>query len=205
MCSDSFYCSYEYEVTERINSCRPYLWDNHIDALQQGFLHHGTSSVITFPTGAGKSTLVELKIMKAIAAGQKVVYIVPTHSLESQVKENMAWLLGIDDQQPFSIDKEFTMIDAGEEENQVMVMTPERCSTIIALNPSSFDEVGLVIIDEFHIISETEKENHRAIGAMFCLLALLAKRPDADYMLVSAMVENGKEISEWIAKETGRE
>lgn len=196
--------TYEFEIAERINSRRPYLWDNHIVALQQGFLEEGVSSVITFPTGAGKSTLTELKIMKAMTAGQKVVYIVPTHSLERQVRDNMNWLQGIESRQPLNIDKEFTMIDVDEEDEQVMVMTPERCSTIIALNPSTFEDVGLVVIDEFHIISETEKNNHRAIGAMYCLLALLEKRPNADYMLVSAMVENGQEIAEWIANVTGR-
>ena len=195
---------YEFDIAERINSKRPYLWDNHIDALRQGFLEAGVSSVITYPTGAGKSTLTELKIMKAVTVGQKVLYIVPTHSLERQVRDNMNWLQGIEGEQMLSIDKEFTMIDSDGEEEQIMVMTPERCSTIITLKPSTFEEVGLVVIDEFHIISETDKASHRAIGAMYCLLALLTIRQNADYMLVSAMVENGQEIAEWITQVTGR-
>ena len=195
---------YEFEILERINSKRPYLWDNHIDALRQGLLKSGVSSVITYPTGAGKSTLTELKIMKAVTAGQKVLYIVPTHSLERQVRDNMNWLQGKERVQTLNIDKEFTMIDADEEDEQIMVMTPERCSTIIALKPSTFEDVRLVVIDEFHIISETDKASHRAIGAMYCLLALLTIRQDADFMLVSAMVENGQEIAEWITQATGR-
>ena len=194
---------YEFEIAERINNRRPYLWDNHIDALQKGFLEPGVSSVITYPTGAGKSTLVELKIMKVVAAGQKVIYLVPTHSLEKQVNSNLFWLLGLEEKNGLSIGKEFTEVDS-DEDSPVLVMTPERCSTLVALNPATFDDVGLVVIDEFHIISIMGNSSYRAIGAMYCLLSLLAHKPEADYILVSAMVENGKEISEWISETTGR-
>ena len=81
-----------YELLLRIVSRRPYLWQNHIDAIEKGFLKTGVSSVITFPTGAGKSTLVELKIIQHTALGGKVAYIVPTHALEHQVKNNMTKL-----------------------------------------------------------------------------------------------------------------
>ena len=56
-------------------------------------------------------------------------------------------------------------------------------------------------MDEFHIIGE---DGHRSLGAMYCLVSLLSTVPDADFVLSSAMVENGKEMSEWIADVTGR-
>ena len=188
-----------YDLLLQIVSKRPYLWQNHIDAIDKGFLKAGVSSVITFPTGAGKSTLVELKIIQHIAVGGKVVYIVPTHAIEHQVKNNMTQLLGTNAYRDLNIGREFTTED--EDDEPVMVMTPERCSTLLTLNPSSFDGVSLVMMDEFHIIGDG---GHRSLGAMYCLLTLLASLPNADFVLVSAMVENGAELSGWIADATGR-
>ena len=192
--------SRHYDLLLQIISKRPYLWQNHIDAIEKGFLNSGVSSVITFPTGAGKSTLVELKIIQHIALGGKVVYIVPTHALEHQVKNNMVHLLGTTAYRDLNIGREFTTED--EEDELVMVMTPERCSTLMTLHPSSFEGVSLVIMDEFHIIGDG---GHRSLGAMLCLLSLLTAMPNSDFVLVSAMVENGTELSGWIADVTGRE
>lgn len=189
-----------YELLLRIVSRRPYLWQNHIDAIEKGFLKTGVSSVITFPTGAGKSTLVELKIIQHTALGGKVAYIVPTHALEHQVKNNMTKLLGTTAYRDLNIGREFTTED--EDDEPVMVMTPERCSTLLTLNPSSFEGVSLVMMDEFHIIGDG---GHRSLGAMYCLLSLLTTLPQADFVLVSAMVENGAELAGWIADATGRE
>jgi hypothetical protein len=68
---------------------RPYLWPNHQEAIAAGYLNAGTSSVISFPTGAGKSTLTELKIAVTKQQGKKVVYLAPTLALVSQVAADL--------------------------------------------------------------------------------------------------------------------
>lgn len=192
-----------HDVIRGIAHRRPYLWDNHKDALRRGFLDKGVSSVITFPTGAGKSTLVELKIAQTVLSGGKVAYIVPTHALEYQVVRNMDKLLGIGEKEGVKFDGEFTTLQ--EEDAPVWVMTPERCTTIMTLDPHRFDDVELVVMDEFHIISSKDKGgDHRSLGAMLCLLTFFLKKPEADYVLISAMVENGEEIANWLEEVTGR-
>lgn len=191
------------EAIRRIAVTRPYLWDNHKNAFERGFLNKGISSVITFPTGAGKSTLVELKILQTVLSGAKVVYIVPTHALEHQVKRNISRLLNVEQSEGVKFDGEFTTLE--EEEAPVYVMTPERCSTLMTLNPSRFNEVELIVMDEFHIISSKDKGNDdRSLGAMLCLLSFFQQKPQADYVLISAMVENGGEIADWIYSITGQ-
>jgi hypothetical protein len=49
-------------IVRRMARSRPFLWRNHLAAIQQGYLEHGRSATISFPTGGGKSTLAELKI-----------------------------------------------------------------------------------------------------------------------------------------------
>ena len=95
------------------------------------------SSVITFPTGAGKSTLLELKILQHVAVGGQAVYLVPTHALEYQVKGMMEHLLQTEEYKDISLGKEFTTEE--EDDEPVKVMTPERCSTLLALKPSAFE------------------------------------------------------------------
>ena len=68
---------------------RPYLWPNHIAALREPMLSPGTSAVISLPTGAGKTTMAELKIASALAIAGTVVYLVPTHALGDQVKSQL--------------------------------------------------------------------------------------------------------------------
>ncbi|MBB4801802.1 superfamily II DNA/RNA helicase [Flavobacterium nitrogenifigens] len=184
---------------------RPYLWENHKDAVATQFLQPGTSAVLTLPTGAGKSTLSELKIASTAYSGKKTIYLVPTHALEDQVKRNLKDLFEDYDPEDFEFDGEYT--EFAEFNNfPFLVMTPERCLTIINLYPEIFHHVGLVVFDEFHLIHGTDiKKDRRSIDAMYCLLSLFTLIPHSDYLLISAMVENGQEICSWVEKITNRE
>ncbi|WP_430814005.1 DEAD/DEAH box helicase [Carboxylicivirga sp. RSCT41] len=184
---------------------RPFLWENHIDAIKTNYLEPGVSSVITLPTGAGKSTLAELKIASTLYSGKKVIYLVPTHALEDQVNKNLKQLFK--EFEPINIEfgGEYTEFE-DIERFPILVITPERCLSLLNINQSLFDRIGLVVFDEFHLIHGVDiKKDRRAIDAMYCLLSLFSQVPLADYLLTSAMVENGNEISSWIEKVTGRE
>lgn len=184
---------------------RPYLWENHKDAVKTNFLNEGVSSVLTLPTGAGKSTLSELKIASCLYSKKRVIYLVPTHALEDQVNNNLRKIFKEFDFIDLDIGGEFTEIN-DLYSFPIVVMTPERCLTLINTNPEFFVGIGLVVFDEFHLIHGTNpKKDRRSLDAMHCLLMLFAIVPCADYLLISAMVENGEEICSWIEKVTGRE
>ena len=53
-------------------------------AIDKGYLEVGTSSAVSFPTGAGKSTLSELKIATWLLQGKKVIFLAPTLALVEQ-------------------------------------------------------------------------------------------------------------------------
>ena len=184
---------------------RPYLWENHYDAIQTGFLNPGISAVLTFPTGAGKTTLSELKIASALMNGRSVIYLVPTHALEDQVKKSLQKIFpSVMTDLEMEIGLEYTEAE-DEYVPEITVMTPERCLTKLSIEPEAFSRVGLVVFDEFHLISgKDDKLERRNLDAMFCLIRLFGELPEADYLLISAMVENAKEISSWIESLTGR-
>ncbi len=190
---------------EKLAKDRPYLWENHKDAVKTNFLNPGISAVLTLPTGAGKSTLSELKIASCLYSQKRVIYLVPTHALEDQVNRNLKPLFAEFDSINIEFGGEYS--DLGEIDNfPIVVMTPERCLTLLNIESHFFKSVGLVVFDEFHLIHGTDiRKDRRSIDAMYCLLSLFTVASNADFLLISAMVENGEEIASWIEQVTKRE
>ncbi|MDW3191995.1 MAG: DEAD/DEAH box helicase [Cytophagales bacterium] len=192
------------EFLQKIADERPYLWENHFDAVKTGFIEPGNSAILTLPTGAGKSTLAELKIASTLITEKKIIYLVPTHALEDQVKKNLKSVFKDYESEVFEMDSEYSEI-LEIESFTINVMTPEKCLTSYNINPKIIEDVGLVVFDEFHLIHGVDiKRDRRSLDAMYCLITLLTYIPHADYLLVSAMVENGNEIADWIKSITGR-
>ena len=180
---------------------RPFFWTNHMDALRHGLLNTGKSAAISFPTGAGKSTLAELKIATTILSGKKVVYLAPTLALVGQVARNLRDLLpenkvGASDVE----DQMYTLLDTPTSED-VWVMTPERCLLLVTVSPEEFEDVGLIVFDECHAMHmATDDSSQRGIDAMLCLLKVMNAAPAADVLLMSALMSNGKELADWLCK-----
>ena len=190
---------------ENLAKDRPYLWENHREAVQTNFLELGISSVLTLPTGAGKSTLSELKIASCIYSDRKVIYLVPTHALEDQVTKNLRKLFPEYIPEVAEFDGEYTEF-GNIYSLPILIMTPERCLTLMNISPDLFNSIGLIVFDEFHLINGTNiKKDRRAVDAMYCLISLLTNSENSDFLLVSAMVENGAEIAEWIHSILGRQ
>lgn len=194
-----------FQFLQKLAASRPYLWENHFDAVQTGFLKSGNSAVLTFPTGAGKTTVAELKIASAVMSGRSVLYLVPTHALEDQINRDLTKLFDNMNNDMLEIGGEFTDIDSLAL-STINVMTPERCLTLLSMSPEEFQGVGLVVFDEFHLVNGREDRlDKRSLDAMYCLLRLFTEIPQSDYLLISAMVENGEEIAAWVSKVTERD
>lgn len=87
---------------------------------------------------------------------------------------------------------------------EIEVMTPERCLAMLSFSPESFDDVGLLVFDECHLLSPQSGKIRRALDSMLCLLAFNRIAPEADTLFLSAMVQNGEEFAKWINQLTGR-
>jgi hypothetical protein len=183
---------------------RPYLWRNHRQAISAGYLNWGVSAAVSFPTGAGKSTLAELKIATALLRGLKVVFLAPTLALVDQTAKALAVTFPAAElqreraeQSPFDV--------ASEVLPSISVMTPERCLTLLSFDREAFVDVGLLIFDECHLLHPRGIDrSRRALDAMLCVLNFTAVAPTADLLLLSAMMMNASELAEWIGELTGR-
>jgi hypothetical protein len=188
----------------RLSRRRPLLWRNHRDAIESGLLEAGTSAVIAFPTGAGKSTVSELKIAATVMRGRSVVCLVPTLSLIDQFSAELRSMI------PSArviaqrdLDEELPAEDAGSAE--IFIMTPESCLAILGADPERFGDIGLVLFDEAHLMhAEHEEPSRRALDATLCFLGLSARYPTADLVLISAMFANAPDLARWLESLTGR-
>ncbi|MBB3009483.1 DEAD/DEAH box helicase [Cupriavidus alkaliphilus] len=188
-----------------IAKTRPYLWANHRDAVAQGYLDPGISAAISFPTGAGKSTLSELKILSTLCQGKGAIFLAPTLALVDQTARAL--------QKAFpdarlsrerASDNPFDF-DVGTRLPPMTVMTPERCLALLGFEPELFKDVGLLVFDECHLLhAGVTDRSRRAVDAMLCILNLSTHAPEADFLLLSAMMSNTEEVAAWLADLTSR-
>ena len=75
----------------------------------------------------------ELKIASCLLSGKKVIYLVPTHALEDQVNKSLQETFQKQYSNQVHIDAEYTELTKSSDQ-QIIVMTPERCLTTINMN-----------------------------------------------------------------------
>ncbi|ACB33045.1 DEAD/DEAH box helicase domain protein [Leptothrix cholodnii SP-6] len=191
-------------MMRKIAKRRPYLWRNHRTAVDSGYLETGTSSAVSFPTGAGKSTLSELKIAAMLLQGKKVIFLAPTLALVEQTASALKVTFPEATVQQ-ERGENFDFEDFVGDLPSVSVMTTERCLALLGYESEAFSDVGLLVFDECHLLHAAAIEaSHRAVDAMLCVLNFVTIVPTADLLLLSAMMKNTGEIAAWIASMTGR-
>ena len=191
-------------VLSRTAKNRPLLWRNHREALDAGLLEPGVSAVLSFPTGAGKSTVSELKVSATTLRGKNVICLAPTLSLIDQLARAFR-LAAPEAKVTAQRDADEDLVPKADGTPEIFVMTPESCLSALGFDPSRFGDVGLVVFDEAHLMhSEGEVPSRRSVDASLCFLTLGARFPAADLMLVSAMFANAPELASWLASITGR-
>ena len=182
---------------------RPYLWTNHKDAISKGCLEAGISSVVSFPTGAGKTTIAQLKIMATLLADRKAIVLAPTHALVDQTAQELKTIFPNSSVQGERVD-EFEFSEDLDDLPDIFVMTPEACLLFCHMEPVALTDVGLLVFDECHLIHPRNTADKRSVDAMLCLINFVRVAPSADLLLLSAMIDNADELAAWLTELTGR-
>ena len=158
------------------------------------------------PTGSGKSFLAEIAASQALLNGW-VLYLVPTNALAHQVRRDLKRDLKPLDAGVLAFigDGEYTTLE-GERVGHVparavAVMTPEKCSLAMRLNPEVFRTCRLCVFDECHLIGEKS----RGAIAELVLSQLMVLAPDCRFLLMSAIVQNPDTLADWLHEATGGE
>lgn len=180
---------------------RPFLWQSALNYVNQCLPGPNRDCVITMPTGSGKSFIAELAISQAISKGW-VLYLAPTNALVHQIRRDLKEVLSEFNEiniRSFVGGEEYTTL--GEEgvdfeERFIAVMTPEKCSLALRLYPEQFRNCSLCIFDECHLINDSS----RGANADILLTRLISLAEKIKFLLMSAMISNGDDLSNWLKK-----
>ena len=164
--------------------------------------------LVKMPTSAGKTNIAEIAILQFLAdsagqPGKKCIYIAPFHALGAQIEARLraSFLplgVGLSDlyggfeispADPFLFNQQ-----------RILVATPEKMDALLRYDPDFASQVGLVFIDEGHLIEDGER------GMRFEMLVHRLVRRFANggarLILASAVLGQADNLVQWITGTT---
>ena len=175
------------------------LWPSQLSAVKRA-VDLDDDLVVALPTSAGKTRIAELCILRALAAGQRTVYVTPLRALSAQVERDLSETflpLG------FAVSSLYGSagLQGGDSdtlrEERIVVATPEKLDFAIRNDPSIIDDVGLIILDEGHMLGPNEREVRYE-----ALVQRLLRRSDSDarrLVCLSALFPKAEALNDIVA------
>lgn len=175
------------------------LWPSQLQAAKR-VLDATANLVMSLPTSAGKTRIAELCILSTLGRGRRVVFVTPLRALSAQTEVGLRRTFG-----PLgksvsslygSIGASGTDVDALRKRD-IVVATPEKLDFALRSDPQLLDDVGLVVLDEGHMIGLTEREVRYEAQ-----IQRLLRRPDAAdrrVICLSAILPDGDQLEDFAA------
>jgi len=163
------------------------------DALETDVLN-GTNLVLAIPTSSGKTLVAEICMLKAISEGKgKALYLVPLRALaqEKYVEFKKYESLGITISMSMGdFDSRGTQLSKAD----IVVLTTERADSIIRHQAEWIRDIGIVIVDEIHLVNDPSR------GPTLEMVTAKLKQilPDVQIVALSATISNADEIAGWL-------
>lgn len=174
------------------------LWPSQIEGAQRS-INTFDNLVVSLPTSAGKTRVAELCILRCLSQGKRVVFVTPLRALSAQTETGLRKTFG-------PLGKTTSALygsigTSGFEEDalktrHIVVATPEKLDFALRNDPTILDDVGLVVLDEGHMIGLGEREVRYEIQ-----IQRLLRRADADQrriVCLSAILPDGDQFNDFV-------
>jgi superfamily II DNA/RNA helicase len=179
------------------------LWPSQLDAATRA-LDLSRNMVVSLPTSAGKTRVAELCILACLAAGRRTVFVTPLRALSAQTEVALQRTF-----QPLgkTVSSLYGAIGVSEtdknflRESDIIVATPEKLDFALRNQPDLLNDVGLVVLDEGHMIGLSEREVRYEVQ-----IQRLLRRSDAvgrRIVCLSAILPDGQQLEDFTAWLTG--
>jgi len=160
------------------------------------------SCVVTIPTSSGKTRIAEIAIVDCLlkAPAKKVLYIAPFKSLAFEVEnslERTLMTLGFPVSHLYGGSLFSKVEQSATDEASLIIATPEKAKAITRGNNDIADQIGLIIIDEGHLLGPDKRLIVNE--AFYEELRFIANKNSAKFLLLSAVLPNADELAEWLA------
>ncbi len=159
---------------------------------------------LKMPTSSGKTQIAELTILrflmdKGVDELSKCAYVAPFRSLALEVEKTLRKSLGGLGVRVSEIYGGFDLSTEDRElieKTKVLVATPEKFDALFRYAPELGSRIGLVIVDEGHVVSPDK----RGLQFEFFLQRLLKKLVPIKcrFLFISAVLPNASEFAQWI-------
>lgn len=156
--------------------------------------------VVALPTSAGKTRVAEISALMTLSSARRVLIVTPLRALSAQTERSFRRTfapLG------FSVSSLYgaSGLSAGDEDalrsREIIIATPEKLDFALRSDPSLIDDVGLIVLDEGHMIGPSEREIRYET-----LVQRLLRRADAAgrrIVCLSAILPSGDELDDLTA------
>lgn len=175
------------------------LWPSQLHVIDRIF-NGNDDLVVALPTSAGKTRIAELCILSCLSQERRAVYVTPLRALSAQTEEILSRTfmpLGV------RVSSLYGSMGASDFDtnalrtSQVVVATPEKLDFALRSDPTLLDDVGLVVLDEGHMIGPSEREVRYEAQ-----IQRLLRRSDATtrrIVCLSAVFPSGEDLDDFVS------
>ncbi|MFH0897379.1 MAG: DEAD/DEAH box helicase, partial [Candidatus Bathyarchaeota archaeon] len=169
------------------------------DAVKAGALE-GKNLVLASPTASGKTLVAELCALKhLLERGGKVLYLTPLRALASEKYEDFkkyTGLLNVDGKRVrVAISSgDYDSSDSWLGRYDIIIVTNEKCDSLLRHKAKWIENVTLVVADEIHILNDADRGSTLEV----IITRLMEINPQIQILALSATVRNAEEIAEWL-------
>lgn len=175
------------------------LWPSQVDAAKRA-ADPRDDLVITLPTSAGKTRIAELATLTALAMGKRTMIVTPLRALSAQSERSFRSRFAPLGASVSSLYGK-SGLSAGDADalrsHDIVVSTPEKLDFALRSDPTTIDNVGLIVLDEGHLIGPGDREIHYEI-----FVQQLLRRADAGerrIVCLSAVLPDGEHLNDMTA------
>ncbi len=165
-------------------------------AIKKGLLKKKNLLVCT-PTASGKTLIAEIAGLKVILEEhKKVIYIVPLKALANEKYKDFKAAYNRIIRIALSIG-DIDSSDSYLGSYDLIISTPEKLDSLIRHSAPWLGQVGLVVIDEIHLLNDPSR------GPTLEVLITFIKHlfPKVQLLALSATIGNPEELSKWLEAE----
>lgn len=173
------------------------LYPPQADCIKSGLLD-GKSILVSAPTASGKTLIAILAMLNHLSKNkQKVIYLSPLRALAAEKYKEFKKLEKIPLGKKIKVGistGDFENIEKNLEKSDIIVMTNEKMDSIIRHGIEWIDDIGLVIVDEVHLIGDETRGP--TLEMILTKIKLLDIKPQI--VGLSATITNSEELAKWL-------
>jgi len=153
--------------------------------------------IVALPTSAGKTRIAEMAALVTLSTDKRVLIITPLRALSAQTERSFRKTfspLGFSVSSLYGASGLSSMDSDALKRRSIVITTPEKLDFALRNDADILNDIGLIILDEGHMIGKTEREIRFEI-----LVQRLLKRNDAEerrIVCLSAILPDGENLAD---------